>query len=816
MRIPVKLFGFVFWLFSLNCAQCQECLQKDITYENIEPDAKASYSDGETVRVKCMTGYTGLYKLNCENGKWKTVVERPCAKKKCSQPGDIANGDFKLIKGSEFVFGATVLYTCKKGFEMTSRINQRTCRSEGWDNTLPVCEAVKCPAIRTDGGVTASGNTDEGSYGDLIHFECVSTDKKIDGSSDIHCTETGEWSDSVPTCKEITCAAPVIQDGYVVEEMQKYQKDARLKYECFKGFKPREGIPKCSKFGWTLKPECDEVTCELKSTTYGVEKITPEGKTIFRAGERVEITCAEKYWISFTKEITKSFKCQDDGKWDMEPVCREVTCELKSTTYGVEKIKPRGKTIFRAGERVEITCAEKYWIFFTKEITKSFKCKDDGKWDNEPFCQDIKCEVPHDQDVFRPNFYFSGDMKFGAKQYYSCISGYDQMAAEATCTRDGWTPKPLCVEKMCAAPNIANAKIVGEQRPKYKISSKIQYKCNPGFEPEQPVQITCNSQTEWTGILQCTEKCGLPPKVDFADTTKMTKNEYNSGEKVEYSCFYKYTLDQHHPYSKYLTCEQGQWRGNIRCLKVTCELKSTTYGVEKIKPEDKAIFRAGERVEITCAEKYWISFTKEITKSFKCQDDGKWDNEPVCQDIKCEVPHDQDVFRPNFYFSGDMKFGAKQNYSCISGYDQMAAEATCTRDGWTPKPLCVEKCGLPPKVDFADTTNMTKNEYNSGEKVEYSCFYKYTLDQHHPYSKYLTCEQGQWRGNIRCLKPCSVTVEEMDKRGIRLRWGKQENKISTHEDQIGFECQTGKNVKGNVNDLRQTCNDGVMNLPQCV
>ena len=59
-------------------------------------------------------------------------------------------------------------------------------------------------------------------------------------------------------------------------------------------------------------------------------------------------------------------------------------------------------------------------------------------------------------------------------------------------------------EKMCAAPNIANAKIVGEQRPKYNINSRIQYKCNPGFEPEQPVQITCNPQTEWTGILQCT------------------------------------------------------------------------------------------------------------------------------------------------------------------------------------------------------------------------------------------------------------------------------------------------------------------------
>jgi len=68
-------------------------------------------------------------------------------------------------------------------------------------NSIFYCLAVTCPAIRTDKGVTASGNTEEGSYGDVIHFECESNDQKIDGSSDIHCTETGEWSDSVPKCK---------------------------------------------------------------------------------------------------------------------------------------------------------------------------------------------------------------------------------------------------------------------------------------------------------------------------------------------------------------------------------------------------------------------------------------------------------------------------------------------------------------------------------------------------------------------------------------------------------------------------------------
>ncbi|XP_048044294.1 complement factor H-like [Megalobrama amblycephala] len=256
MRVPVKLLGFIFWLFFFNCVQSQDCFRKDIKYENTEPPAKASYSDGETVKLYCMTGFTGVYRLKCEEGTWNTIVERQCAKKKCSHPGDTPNGDFKLTAGSEFVLGATVLYTCKKGFEMTSEINNRTCRAQGWDNTVPVCEAVKCPAIRTDAFVTASGNTEEANYGDVIHFECVSADKKINGSSDINCTETGEWSDSVPTCKEITCIAPVISNGFVVEPVQEYQRDAMLKYGCSPGFKAREGIPRCAKFGWTLNPEC--------------------------------------------------------------------------------------------------------------------------------------------------------------------------------------------------------------------------------------------------------------------------------------------------------------------------------------------------------------------------------------------------------------------------------------------------------------------------------------------------------------------------------------------------------------------------------
>ncbi|XP_016094719.1 complement factor H-related protein 4-like isoform X2 [Sinocyclocheilus grahami] len=266
-----------------------------------------------------------------------------------------------------------------------------------------------------------------------------------------------------------------------------------------------------------------------------------------------------------------------------------------------------------------------------------------------------------------------------------------------------------------------------------------------------------------------------------------------------------------------ITCQSnGEWSNPFpKCLEITCELQTTTFRVIKINPEGKTIFRAGESVEITCSKKR-LWFNKETSKTFTCQDNGEWDHKPVCEGIRCEVPHDQHVSHPDHLFRGDMKLGAKQNYYCESGYGKTAEEATCTRDGWTPNPLCAvsRKCGPPPHVNNADTVEMTKKEYNTGERVEYMCFNKYTLDSHPAFSKYLTCQQGEWRGNIKCLMPCSVTVGDMDERGIELAFADQQKMFAPHDDHITFKCQRGKVSVGFA--LRQKCNDGVITLPVCV
>ncbi len=66
--------------------------------------------------------------------------------------------------------------------------------------------------------------------------------------------------------------------------------------------------------------------------------------------------------------------------------------------------------------------------------------------------------------------------------------------------------------------------------------------------------------------MTVSRKCGPPPHVNNADTVEMAKNEYSTRETVEYMCFNKYILDSHPPASKHLTCQRGEWRGNITCL----------------------------------------------------------------------------------------------------------------------------------------------------------------------------------------------------------------------------------------------------------
>ncbi|XP_030640110.1 complement factor H-related protein 3-like [Chanos chanos] len=121
------------------------------------------------------------------------------------------------------------------------------------------------------------------------------------------------------------------------------------------------------------------------------------------------------------------------------------------------------------------------------------------------------------------------------------------------------------------------------------------------------------------------------------------------------------------------------------------------------------------------------------------------------------------------------------------------------------------RCGLPPAAESADVIDFVKDQYEDGERVTYKCKTYYKISG----NPYMTCSDGQWTGTIRCMKPCTVTTEEMDQNNIHLAHGRHRKMYSEHLDFISFKCNWWKSLQAGSPGLRQQCMDGIMTLPRC-
>ncbi|XP_048022576.1 coagulation factor XIII B chain-like [Megalobrama amblycephala] len=391
--------------------------------------------------------------------------------------------------------------------------------------------------------------------------------------------------------------------------------------------------------------------------------------------------------------------------------------------------------------------------------------------------------------------------------FYTCKPGFKPFTGNwwdsVTCSRGFRSEEPRCIrEEDCGAfPSVLHGKLKKTNQRTAKVE------CDSGFKPTQSL-IRCVGGTWETPVCEMDVHCNSPPKVENALITSKPKEFYGYGSIVTYACRSSFLMNG----KSTVFCRSGTWKETPTCKEVLCPVNTAVEDL-KMEPDIEGPIKPGYRLKFSCSrEGLKLKGQREIT----CQSNGEWSSPfPTCEEVMC-VANLTVNMRSDEHLGPEISVrpGDIITLSCVGRELQGQSKIRCLPDGkWNPPfPKCVGgKCVSPPLVDFADTTEMTKREYNSGEKVEYTCFNKYTLDQRHPYSKYLTCEDGEWRGNIKCLKPCSVSLELMDKRGIELRWREREKIFSPHGDKIEFRCQRGKSSIG----LKQTCNDGEMDLPLC-
>ncbi|XP_067150779.1 sushi domain-containing protein 4 [Apteryx mantelli] len=158
-------------------------------------------------------------------------------------------------------------------------------------------------------------------------------------------------------------------------------------------------------------------------------------------------------------------------------------------------------------------------------------------------------------------------------------------------------------------------------------------------------------------------------------------------------------------------------------------------------------YRTGDKLIISCHEGFQIRYPDLDNLVSICQDDGTWDNLPICQG--CLRP----LALPHSYiniseFESSFPVGTVVYYQCFPGYKLEGAEfLECMYNLiWSDSPprcLDVEVCPLPPMVSHGDYICHPRpcERYNHGTVVEFYCDPGYTLTNDY---KYITCQYGEW------------------------------------------------------------------------
>ncbi|KAF3690589.1 Complement factor H H factor 1 Precursor [Channa argus] len=325
--------------------------------------------------------------------------------------------------------------------------------------------------------------------------------------------------------------------------------------------------------------------------------------------------------------------------------------------------------------------------------------------------------------------------------------------------------------------------------------------------------ITCRDDGQWTSDPTCKAvKCKVP-QIEHGTVTGDIR-DYNEHEILHFECNARYGKTEERPSKCTKIGQRADWSPTPTCEPIKCRLEVSQLEGFTYEPAHRNEFSPGETLRVTFEEKYWIFTPLENSTVVTCRDDGQWTSEPILKEVTCSRPNDQHISYWENDYQQKKTLGDTVRYSCTSGYKSTngTTRATCTRDGWTPDPLCQAPsgCGKPPPLTDGDTRFTSKYEYNHNDRVEYVCKNYYTM-RGEPFK---ICNNGDWTGSITCLRPCTVDKEIMLKHNIAFLYSGEEKLYSPHQTYITFRC-TGRTRHVGTVSMRQQCIDGVISLPTC-
>ncbi|XP_032566252.1 complement receptor type 1-like [Chiroxiphia lanceolata] len=200
---------------------------------------KYRYTYKDAVTFKCRKGFTlrGHHTSRCRADKsWDPPLPACEQVLHCSKPADITHGSLSSPAKVFFTPGTSVSYICDPGFSLLGTASIYCTPSGAWSHPPPICQAVMClhPPNITNGKL--KGNISHTfPYGASVSYSC-NRGYSLVGNAFINCTVSGTWSQPLPQCKEIRCEFPDVQGVKKAIKGNTYRSGTNLTLECDDGY----------------------------------------------------------------------------------------------------------------------------------------------------------------------------------------------------------------------------------------------------------------------------------------------------------------------------------------------------------------------------------------------------------------------------------------------------------------------------------------------------------------------------------------------------------------------------------------------------
>ncbi|XP_007539822.2 complement factor H [Erinaceus europaeus] len=789
------------WVPPAKCLPVKTCLKSKLDIENgfLSESAPVYYVNKETT-YKCKPGYVTEHgntsgKISCLEHGWSAT---PACIKSCVKPV-FTNARGKNVS-TWFKLNDKVEYECYSGYESKTGSTRGSivCGDNGWSDQ-PICYERECQIPKIDRYLSVNPRIEKQKVGSVVKFSCRDNRKRV-GPDSSQCYHFG-WSPQFPKCKEQveSCVPPPeLPNGEVKGLLQgTYEHSDVVEYVC----KPRflmKGSDKiqCVDGEWTALPQCIEEkrTCgDVPELDHGyAEPSDPP----YHHGDSINVTCEDGYTMVGDRSLT----C-NRGLWTQLPKCI-ATNELLDCKPSNVLTSPPPQSSYSHNFKLNYKCRG-------KSENKQSTCIN-GNWEPEINCMEVQTQpcAPPPQIPNAEAMTTTVNYQDGQKISILCQENYlIQDTEEITCKNGKWQSLPHCVEKVSCPqpPPVQNGQIALEktfEQELYPHGTKLSYICEEGFRISNDDGITCHMGV-WSSPPQCTGlPCAPPPEISHGVLSEKA-DSYHFGDQFTYSCVEGYGING----DPSITCLGAKWSSLPECINTDCS-QLPSFDIAKPKGHTKNVYHSGEQVSYACPEFHQMDGSNIV----QCIN-GNWTGNPTCRDVSCKnPPRVENAILPekvSRYQSGE-----RVRYECKKPFDLFGSiEVMCLNGTWTNPPQCKDskgKCGTPPPIDNGDITSSPVPVYAPGSTVEYQCQNLYKLEGR----AIVRCYNGEWSKPPRCLEPCVISEDIMNKHKIQLRWIDRNKLYSQSGEPVEFSCKHRYRWIS-PEPLRTKCVEGRIAYPTC-